>query len=224
MSKLILFDVDGTLLSKSQGHIEAFAVAFHKVYGVYASIHMIQHSGMTDQQIIYEVMQLCGIPQETIAAKIDECIHVMCDYFQAIQERVYATAIPGVEQTLADFESRGHLLGLVTGNLEPIGHAKLDSADLDKFFKLGGFGNEAVDRADLVHLAIKKAEEQFGFITDKNVYLFGDAPQDMQAAVQGGAKPIGVTTGIYTKDQLEQAGAFRVINSVGDNVAITATS
>jgi phosphoglycolate phosphatase-like HAD superfamily hydrolase len=220
MTRLVLFDIDNTLLSKSQGHIDAFAVAFYKVYGVYASIFMIQHSGMTDQQIIYEVMRLSGVPDETIAAKIDECMQVMCDYFATVQQYMQATAIDGAEQTLAQLEAHGYLLGLVTGNLEPIGHAKLASAGLDKYFKLGGFGNEAIDRADLVHIATSKATNNFVFEASDNVFLFGDAPQDMQAGVKGGARPIGVTTGIYSRDQLEQAGAYRVVSGVGDAQAL----
>ena len=220
MNKLILFDIDGTLLASAQGHIEAFAVAFKAVYGVDASMYMAKYHGKTDQQIIQEVLLASGVDQETIDAKMNSCMEVMCSYFEKIRPYVKADKLAGVHETLDALSSGNNLLGLVTGNLESIGYGKLGIAGIGEYFKLGGFGSDAMERVDLVKLAIKKAEEQFGFVRVDNVYLFGDAPQDMQAALAGGAKAIGVTTGVYNADQLTDAGADMVIAGVGDLEAV----
>lgn len=221
MNKLLLFDIDGTLLAKATGHVEAFAVAFQEVYGVYASIYMIKYQGKTDQQIIREVLLACGVSEGDIQSKMSNCMAVMCNYFKTIESYVKADVLSGVTDTLTLLDTETNLLGLVTGNLEPIAHAKLGSADIDKHFKLGGFGSDAAERSELVAKAIQKAREQFGFTVDDNIYLFGDAPQDMQAAVAGGAKAIGVTTGIYSKDELLAAGANQVISGLSDQTAVT---
>jgi phosphoglycolate phosphatase-like HAD superfamily hydrolase len=85
---------------------------------------------------------------------------------------------------------------------------------INHYFKVGGFGNEHINRTELVKIAIKKAQTNFDFIFSNNVYLFGDAPQDMQAAKNAGITAIGVTTGIYTKKQLENAAADIVLEDL----------
>lgn len=129
---------------------------------------------------------------------------------------------PGVDKTLSLLEAKGFLMGLVTGNLEPIAHGKLASVGIDKYFKFGGFGSEALERSELVSNAVRKARKQFGFNEGGEVILFGDAPQDMQAALQGGATPVGVTTGIYGKEELQPAGATKIIAGIGDHEAVLA--
>ena len=111
-------------------------------------------------------------------------------------------------------------MGLVTGNLEPIARGKMKKLNLNHYFKVGGFGNEHIDRTDLVKIAIKKAQSNFDFIFSDNVYLFGDAPQDMKAGSEAGIIPIGVTTGIYSKKQLENAAATLVLNGFTDTEEI----
>lgn len=220
MNKLILFDIDGTLLANTNGHAEAFAVAFKEVYDIYGSVYMVECPGKTDQQIIREVLLNCGVSQTEIDAKMSDCLTAMCDYFGVVKPYVEAKVLPGVADALALLNTEDTVLGLVTGNLEPIAHGKLASAGLDHYFRLGGFGSDATERSALVHEAIQKAREQYGFTVTDNVYLFGDTPQDMQAATVSGARAIGVTTGIYDRQQLEQAGAYKVIDSFADQTAI----
>lgn len=221
MNKLLLFDIDKTLLYSAQGHVEAFAVAFKQVYGVNASMYMSKHHGKTDQQILYEVLTQVGLSEEEIQPKISECMDVMCDYFQSISPFTTADMLPHVEESLKTLSDDGNLLGLVTGNLEPIAHAKLSKVDIDHYFKLGGFGNSAIDRSDLVKIAIRRAGDECRFaVKDNNVVLFGDAPQDMIAAKSGGAVAIAVTTGIYNENELLAAGADYVVDGVGNIKAI----
>jgi phosphoglycolate phosphatase-like HAD superfamily hydrolase len=157
IKRLLLFDIDGTLLADTTGHREAFAVSFEKVYGVYGSIDMIQCHGKADQ-----------------------------------------------------------ILGLVTGNLESIAYGKLASAAIGQHFQLGGFGSDAAERSVLVKKAVRDASENFGCPDAAGVYLFGDTLRDIQAAISGSAKPIGVATGIYSRKELHDAGAYAVIDSLAD--------
>lgn len=219
MKKLLLFDIDGTLASHYQGHIEAFAVAFKEVYGVNATIYMIDYHGKTDRQIIHDVLTACGVSRAIIDAKIDDCMRVMCEYYVAIGPNLTTEIFDGVMETLAALNTDVYLLGLVTGNLEPIAHTKLSRAHIDAFFKLGGFGNEAADRAVLIKNAIEKAASQFDFDRSDPVILIGDTPRDIDAAKRAGVEVIGVTTGVYDFEQLTQAGATTVVDGVGDTAA-----
>lgn len=222
MKKLILFDIDGTLVARHEGHNEAFAVAFKEVHGINASIHMVDYHGKTDQQIIRDVLKACGVSQDAIDAKMDQFMQVMCDYYVTVGPSLTIELFDGVTKTLDALNDGDYLLGLVTGNLEPIAHTKLGRADIDKYFKLGGFGNEALDRSQLVLNAVEKAKQQFDFHQDDNVFVIGDTPRDIEAATKAGVKSIGVTTGIYNSDQLSQAGATVVINSIADVIVILA--
>ncbi|MGV9001369.1 MAG: HAD family hydrolase [Candidatus Saccharimonadaceae bacterium] len=219
MSKLILFDIDGTLVASSQGHTEAFAVAFKEVYDVYATIDMVQHQGKTDQQIIHDVLKLRGVSQEDIDAKIHDCMRVMSEYYVAVAGSLTTELFEGLVETLDTLNSGDNLLGLVTGNLEPIAHAKLGRADIDKYFKVGGFGNESIERSELVQIAIKKAKKQYNFQEDGNVILVGDTPRDIEAGIRAGVKTIGVTSGMYNAEQLHQTGASSVISGIADQAA-----
>jgi phosphoglycolate phosphatase-like HAD superfamily hydrolase len=220
MKKLLLFDIDGTLIKAAGGHTEAFAVAFKEVYGIYGSIYMIQPQGRTDQQIIRAVMQKCGIDNEIIDRKLNDCLKAMCNYFESVKDYISATTFTGLPATLDTLDKNYGPLGLVTGNLEPIAYGKLTSAGIGHHFKLGGFGSDDAERSKLVEKVTITANKQFDFHDQDQIYLFGDTPKDIEAANLNGVKAIGVTTGIFNADDLWRAGAYRVINSLGNQAAV----
>lgn len=218
MNKLVLFDIDKTLIHGSSAHKDAFRVAFKKVYDVIGSQDDINHHGKTDRQIIIEVLKIKGLKEDQIFRKIDECIQTIIDVYNQTAKNDQISLLDAVKELLEEFEKRKVLMGLVTGNIESIARSKLTKVNLNQYFKLGGFGSDPHnDRSDLVKLAIKKAESKFGFKSDgKNVFLFGDAVADMQAGKEGGATTIGVTTGVFTKEELQKAGADFVLPDLKD--------
>jgi len=128
--------------------------------------------------------------------------------------------LKGVFNLLTKLDQKGFLLGLVTGNLEKIARAKLKKIGIDHFFTFGGFGSDHINRTNLIKIAIKRAEKQFGFVADNLIFHFGDAPQDMRAAREAGVIPIGVATGIFSPDELESAGAYQVVPNLKNTDAI----
>lgn len=219
-NKLALFDVDKTLVRVSKGHSTAFSVAFKIVYGIDAKIDEINHHGMTDQQVIIEVLKNHGVEEQTIKLNLRKCMKVIIDSYNKMIESDEVIALDGVRESLNALSKSNILLGLVTGNLEPVAINKLKKANLDHYFKVGGFGTDDIDRANLVNLAIKRAIKNFDFKFNNNVYLFGDTPQDMQAGKKAGIKTIGIATGIYSKEQLESAGADFVLENLKDKNAV----
>jgi len=215
-SKLTLFDVDGTLLRTATGHPAAFVEGFRQVYGVDTHIDVIKHNGMTDQQVITEVLKKNGLDESEILPKLGDCMRVMVDYFKSVEDSIEVEVLSGVPELLAEFQKRNCLIGLVTGNLEPIAYGKMRRAGLRNYFSLGGFGSDHISRAELVKLAVHRAREQYGFEPAANVFHFGDAPQDMWAGSTAGVSAVGITTGIYTADELKAAGAWVVVESLAD--------
>ena len=219
-NRLALFDIDGTLVKGFKGHSRAFSEGFRKVYGVDAVVDATSVQGMTEQQVIIEVLKQHGLVEEEIKSKIEECMRVMIDYFKEIIATDEIILLDGVQELLIELMDNDILIGLVTGNLEPIGKGKLEKVNIDYYFKVGGFGNDDIDRANLVRLAIKQAKEYYGFQFNNNVFLFGDAPQDMKAGKETGVKTIGVTTGVYSKQQLKDADADLVLENLKDTEKI----
>ncbi len=218
MDKLVLFDIDKTLLSCPKRHTSAFSEAFKKVYGVDTGIDIINYQGMTDKQIIMEVLKKNGLDEQTIKSKLEECSKAMIAYYFTDKsvDNDEVIKLDGVQELLEKLNKSNVLMGLVTGNLEPIGRCKLEQVGLNHYFKVGGFGSDDMDRANLVKLAIKKAKENFDFKPENNVFLFGDTPLDVKAGKEGGVKTIGVATGDYSKEQLESAGADFVLENLED--------
>ncbi len=220
MKGLILFDIDKTLIKSSTGHAAAFSEGFKMVYGVDATTELIVTHGMTDQQIIIEILKKKGLSDSQILPKIHECMKVMVECFDRIKDSIEVSVLDGVPELLEELKNQNFLMGLVTGNLEPIGRGKMEKAQLNHYFQLGGFGNDDISRTKLVKLAIRRAEENFDFHYDNNVFLVGDAPQDMHAGHEAGITTIGVTTGIFTKEDLEHAGADHVVDNLQDTQKI----
>ena len=145
---------------------------------------------------------------------------VIIGSYNKVIESDEVIALDGVRESLNELSKSNVLLGLVTGNLEPIAMNKLKKANLDHYFRVGGFGTDDIDRANLVKLAIKRAIKNFDFKFNNNVSLFGDTPQDMKAGKKAGIKTIGIATGIYSKEQLEGAGADIVLENLKDKNAV----
>jgi len=207
MNRLALFDIDKTLISGNKIHETAFSEAFKEIYGVDTNINIINHAGMTDKQIIIEVLEKNGLKHNFIVSKLDKCTEIMTDYFK---KNINGDAIflyEGVKNLLVLLDQKKVLMGLVTGNLEDIARGKLKIAGVNHYFKVGGFGSDSLNRTDLVKLAIKKAETNIGPLETDKIFLFGDTPRDIKAGREAGIKTIGVATGIYSKRQLQEAGA-----------------
>ena len=216
MNKLMLFDIDGTLIRGKHGHPKAFSDAFKLVYNVNAEIDVVGCQGMTDQQIIIKTLTKTGLREDFIRSKIEHCMEEMTNSFMQSISESEIKPMEGVVNLLQELNKMDVIIGLVTGNLEPIARAKLEKISINHYFKIGGFGNDGTNRAELVRLAIKRAEDNFNFKLDNNVFLVGDTPLDIKAGKEATVKTIGVATGIYSEEPLKNTGADFVLKNLAD--------
>ena len=196
--------------------MEALLRSIGEIYGLEASTDVINYHGMTDQEIITGILEKYEIDQATITSGLPDCLESMPRKYAQIVKSERVVILPGVSDLLFRMEQFGIVLGLVTGNLEEIAHAKLKKVGIDHFFRVGGFGSDHINRSELVKIAIHRAEAQFDFGSRRRVFHFGDAPQDMRAGREAGVVPIGVATGVFTADQLMSAGAQKVLPDLLD--------
>jgi phosphoglycolate phosphatase-like HAD superfamily hydrolase len=218
MDKLVLFDIDKTLIDRSICHHVAFSYAFKKVYGVTVDISIINYAGMTDPQIAVEVLKCIGLSENLIKAKLDECMEAIVDYFEKNAQRENIHALDGAKELLDALENKA-IIGLITGNLESIALEKMRKAGLSRYFKVGGFGSDNINRTELVKTAIKRATDNYDF-RGSEIFVIGDTPRDIKAGFESGAKTVGVATGRYSKDELKDSDADFVFDNLTDKKEI----
>ena len=242
---LITFDVDGTLVrsvgqNANKLHKEAFQHAFKSVFGIDTTIDVIKHHGSTDGLILVNVMEHHGVDREEAMGKLIPMKEAMVDYFGRHKERarVGIEVLPGVEKLLGRLQNSPSVyIGLCTGNLEPIAWMKMESLGLKKYFEatqdrivFGGFGSDFCDpslsssanRAQLVRHAASRAAKDLG-VSDGFVRRFhvGDAPMDIQAALMNEeTHALGVLTGIFDRQQLEDAAAHISVQQLDTHTTI----
>jgi phosphoglycolate phosphatase len=234
---LISFDVDGTLIhsvgtTANKLHKEAFAAAFRQVFDIDTTIDVVPHHGSTDPLILVKVLEFHGISEEKAMASLPEMQNAMINHFLEHKDRAATglEVLPGVVELLTALQERDDVaVCLVTGNLEPIGWMKMDKLGIKDLFtepNFGGFGSDYCsgntegmgwrDRAELVRIAARRCSERCGSEVGAR-YHIGDAPMDVKAAEAAGAHPIGVVTGIYTSEQLEEAcPSATLLKNLGD--------
>jgi phosphoglycolate phosphatase len=220
MSTIVLFDIDKTLIARSSAHLKAFFISLKTVYGVSAEPNVITHHGLTDQQIIREVLLLKGLDEKTINDGKQRCMQVMIDRFNELNPADRIDLLPGVLDLLEALKKQDAYLGLVTGNLEEIAWGKLKKAGIARYFTYGGFGSDHSDRREMAALAIKRCGALYSLTGNNPVVLFGDTPYDIAAARAIGALAVGVATGYPSREQLMAAGADFVFDNLSDTRAV----
>jgi phosphoglycolate phosphatase len=206
---LLLFDIDGTLISGSRAGQTAYIEAIRACYNIDVRLHDYSTAGKTDLLVMKELLENEGIPSKDIDLK-----HLSKVYLQSLRELVPRDpgwVLPGVATLLEELAGRADIyLALGTGNLEVAARIKLSFHQLDRYFHTGGFGSDALQRPDLIKEGIRKASRYFR-IRFQRAVVVGDTPFDIEAAEANGAFSIAVASGPYTIEDLTKAGANRVL-------------
>jgi phosphoglycolate phosphatase len=155
----------------------------------------------------------------------DEMARLVASYVSHVPHEVETSpgykVLPGVVSCLESLRDAGVLLGLTSGGLEVVAHAKLARADLNRFFSFGGFGSDSPDRTELTKKALERAELICGETLDAaNSFSCGDTPRDVEAGHGAGIRVVGVATGEYTVEQLLQAGADAAVKTLREGLPL----
>ncbi len=216
---LTLFDIDGTLVQGARCHYMAFVKAVSKFYSMQEDISGINYAGKTDPQILREVLELGGVPENIINKYFQDCLDYMVQDYLANVHRENVRALGGVNKLLNTLKKDNVLLGLTTGNLEPIAYAKLKRVGIDGYFSFGGFGSDSPKRPCLVEKALERARELHGY-KGNEIFVIGDTPRDVEAAKPFNLSTIAVATGSYSVQELEKTGALHVLENLKDTDAV----
>ena len=197
MRRLVLFDIDGTILTDRGASRAAFADALSAVYGFDGDLSRYDFSGRTDPQIAHMVLRDAGQSPEEIEDAMPRLweIYLAGLARNATSERV--RVMPGIRELLAELESHEEVvLALLTGNIEPGARLKLDGADLNHYFPFGAFGSDSADRTQLPPIAMQRASRHLGrAFRGADVVIIGDSIWDVRCGVPYEATTIAVASG-----------------------------
>ena len=221
MRRLLLFDIDGTLVWGGPAK-DVFHGAMVETFGTAGDIEVHSFAGKTDPQIARELLRGAGLEDEAIDEGLPD---LWRRYLQGLEEGLVERpmdVLPGVPElleALARLDDVG--LALLTGNIVDGARLKLGSAGLYHHFTTGSYGSDAESRDDLPDVALRRAREAWGvaFPVDE-VVVVGDTPRDVQCGRSAGTRTMGVATGHHDVVALREAGADHVLDHFEDTGAV----
>ncbi|MGA8016238.1 MAG: HAD hydrolase-like protein [Candidatus Dormiibacterota bacterium] len=217
--RLVLWDVDGTLLRAGEVGEAAFVRAIERALGSEPEGRVLM-SGKTDPQIVLEYLAMAGVtdPDAHMATILAHLETELRRARHLIAER--GRVLPGVQELLPALHADPRFLqSVLTGNLAANAVVKLAAFGLDRWLDLevGAYGSDHRDRRELVPIALERAERLRGRRFDAGqVWVIGDSANDLACARAAGARCILVATGRATRDELRTLGADLVLDDLSD--------
>lgn len=217
--RLLLFDIDGTLVATGGAGAAAWRRAFDDLYGIPAEIGQYTDAGMTDPDVGVTTFEAV-LHRRPEPHELAQLLQRRLEY---MPETVAASdgyrVLPGVPERLRQLSRSGHLLGIVTGNVDGAAHIKLARANLNRWFTFGAYATAGMDRTSIVTRAIERGEGLAGRRLDRaEIYVIGDTPLDIEAGHAVGCTVVGVATGHHDSASLRRAGADHVVETLEDEL------
>jgi len=219
MAKLVLFDIDGTLVLTGGAGIRAMNRACGEVLGHSDALDGVAVAGRTDWIILHDALKRIGheLDEELFDRLRDAYLrHLREEILQP--GRGVKDVMPGVRALIDTLNRRDDVfLGLLTGNFEQGARIKLEHFDLWRHFRCGAFGDDAKDRNALVPFALARARDRgLADIPAHHVIVVGDTPHDVACARAADAVAVAVATGSFSAGELEACGAAVVFEDLRD--------
>ncbi len=193
--KLVIFDLDQTLIDLFAVHDKAYHRTMMDVFGIKACYKKLDYTGKRVPDLVREYALKEGVPNAVIDMNIDEAERAYELHFFELSRNVKKHILPGVAK-LVPALAKKHVLAVVTGSLRHIAEAMLDESGLRKYFKIVITGEDAKTKPELVRKAIRKA----GKVSE--VWVVGDSSRDIEAGNANKTRTIGVLTGDHNRKTL----------------------
>src|ERR671916_806398 len=213
--RILLFDIDGTLVSTGGAGAVAWRRAFEELKGIPADIGEFTDAGMTDPDVGAKTFEAV-MHREPTPHELAQLVQRRLERLpEAVARSEGYRVLPGVPERLRQLSRDGHLLGIITGNGDGAAHIKLARGDLNRWFTFGAYASAGLDRAGIVRQAVQRGEAALGQdVPNTDIYVIGDTPLDISAAHAADCTAIAVATGHFDADALREAGADHVIETM----------
>ena len=213
-TKLVLFDIDGTLIDSGEAGSRSLTNTFRQLFSIENAFAGIRMAGKTDIQIIKEGLEAHGLQsgEGLISSILSEYLNNL--RIEVDNNRRHLK--PGVVELLDSINTiRGHWLGLLTGNIEKGARIKLEVFDLNRYFPFGAFGSDDEDRNGLLPIAVRKFRDMTNIdLGYKDCIVIGDTPRDVHCSKPFGAVAVVVSTGPYSYKSLLETEADYVLKDL----------
>jgi phosphoglycolate phosphatase len=230
--KLFLFDIDGTLIRTGGAGVRAMTRAFSQTCGISDALQRVEVAGRTDRLIMTDALALSGRPldddllaefRQLYCAFLREELNALPQY-EFTDGGVKGT-LPGVRALLDELASREDVdLALLTGNFRSSAEIKLLHYDLWRYFPWGAFADDALERPDLLPVALTRYQSHTSRAIDPaDVVIIGDTPHDVTCARAGGAKVLAVATGVFDAEALAECQPDVVFEDLSDTATVLST-
>ena len=217
--RLVLFDIDGTILTARGAGRRALAAALNEVYGTAGDIERYDLRGRTDPRIVFDLMEGAGLAREAVHERLDACFEAYARGLAAeVGDGSGVVTHPGIADLVRRLSGTPEaLVGLLTGNIEAGARIKLAPTGLQPYFRLGAYGSDHHDRRQLPSLAARRAHALTGHaFQPEQVLVIGDTPHDIDCARHFGAMAVAVATGLYPREELEASSPDLLFSDFSD--------
>ena len=222
--KLVLFDIDGTLVLTGGAGLRAMTRACEELLHRPEALDGVPVAGRTDWSILHDVLDRIGrdFDDELFASLRARYVGYLAEEIEKPGHGVKGV-MPGIRELLDALQPREDVfLGLLTGNFAEGARIKLEHFDLWHYFRCGAFGDDAADRNALVPFAVTRARAcGIPDFAPHDILVVGDTPHDVACALAAGAVPVAVATGGFTVEQLRASGADLVFSDLSDRSRFT---
>ena len=223
MMRLLLFDIDGTLIRTSGIGRQVMRLALEQVVGSAGQIESYPFAGKTDLGIISDLLREIGLSDDEICRYLPDVYAQMAEMGKTLFYLNGLSPCTGILDLISQIGQRTDMMiGLQTGNIQPTAHLKLDAAGLDvTSFLIGAFGSDSAKREELIPLAMERAFKVSGKQPQlTEVIVIGDTPSDINCAKANGVKSIAVATGSYSSITLTQYDPDFLLDDLSDTSAV----
>ena len=222
--KLLLFDIDGTLLLSGGAGLRALNQTFLELFGTANAFDGIPVAGRTDPLLLDDAAARAGIALDTMQRQRFHDRYCDLLELEILQPGPRKGLMPGVEELLRHVHHQPELcVGLLTGNFARAAQIKLEHFGLWPFFVCGAYGDDAAERDELVPVAVRRARTAGAVVrSPAHVVVIGDTPLDIRCATAAGARSIAVATGSFDVQTLDRKGATAVLPDLSAREAFLA--
>lgn len=217
--KLLLFDIDGTLIRSHGAGRQALGLALEALFATSGPLADYQMSGKTDARIVTDLLTAIGLPPAEIPKKLPQVYALMAEKARTVFWENEMAVCPGVVPLLLALQAREDvLLGLLTGNSEGTAPLKLQAAGLEPaLFRVGAFGSDDLDRNQLPAVAMARAAALNGNVySGENTVVIGDTPADILCARAAGATAVAVASGWHSSSTLQKYQPDYLLDNMTD--------
>jgi phosphoglycolate phosphatase len=212
LPRVFLFDIDNTLLYTRGAGSHAMNLAFNEMFDVVDGFARVEFSGRTDRWILQS-----GLTEHAVEGGYDVHYEPFTKrYYELLPDSITGREgylMPGFPELLDVLRDAGAVLGLATGNFSEAATIKLRHFGIDGYFVGGGFGEESLERGDVVAAAIRNVANG---ASSGDIIVIGDTPHDITSALQNDVLAVGVATGTFSTEELSASGAHAVFQDFAD--------